>query len=138
LKNISAWFVESQLMPFVGGETLLKGEWPRTTLLPSVNKLLPYMFVPQEAVRDHGDLYAFSRTTLSEMVTFLKVMEAVYLEKTGRPLVVRDLGEIVITPRYPEAINEGTFSEKRPPSELVREDLRFLGRFREIFEKKEA
>ncbi len=138
LKNISAWFVESQLMPFVGGETLLKGEWPGTTLLPSVNKLLPYMFVAQEAVRDHGDLYAFSRTTLSEMVTFLKVMEAVYLEKTGRPLVVRDLGEIVITPRYPEAINEGTFSEKRPPSELVREDLRFLGRFREIFEKKEA
>lgn len=132
LKDISAWFVESQMMPFIGGETLVEDKWPETTLLPSVNKILPYMYIDIVNMNNGKNYYNLSESALVNTIEFMKVIEDVYLQRIGKKLTVADIGEIIVTPRFPE---KGSLIEYdgESPTDILNEDLAFLKRFQKMF-----
>ena len=115
--NLKTWFIESDLYPFLGGdsvnstgqETLTDSkEWNSSApplSLPSVNTILPYEVpgflrdVPLDAV------YHLSEVCLDNSRRIFEALEEAYSRLYGRRLVTERLIEVIAQPRHPDSVN---------------------------------
>lgn len=80
--NLRAWYVESTLYPFIGGDTVEHADMERSGLQPSVNLILPYVY-PEHLRQCGADAaYTFSRTCIENTLYIIEALETAYRRST--------------------------------------------------------
>ena len=134
IPNLRAWFTESTMYPFIGGDTVRDVEPSVPGLTPAVNLILPYAFPSfyKECSRDA--VLRFSRTCIENSRDILAVLESVYREKYARILTLSRLSEAVILPLSPDKGSCLSYDPNLPASKCLDNDLLTLVRMRRVLE----
>ena len=132
--NLRAWFVESTMYPFIGGDAVEGAEPSVPGLTAAVNLILPYAM--PRFCRDcrPGSVYRFSQTCLENSRDILTALERVYRERFARSLTLSRLGEAVVLPLSPDKGRGLRYDPNLPASECVQTDLAQLLRTRDVME----
>ncbi len=132
--NLRAWFVESTMYPFIGGDTV--GQTPPSVpgLTPGVNLILPYAFPRFYKDCPRPAVFAFSRTCMENAREILTALERVYREFYTRNLTLSRLGEAVILPLSPDKGGSLRYDPSLTASFCLEHDLKLLLRMRDLME----
>ena len=132
--NLRAWFVESTMYPFIGGDNL-RGARPSVPgLTPAVNLILPYAMPRFCQDCRHGAVFRFSKTCLENSRDILTALEKVYRERFARSLTLSRLGEAVVLPLSPDKGRSLRYEPNLPASECIQADLELLLRMQDVME----
>lgn len=128
--SLKAWFVETSMYPFIGGDAVKQPENDEQTMIPSINLILPYMmpgFLPDSHAED---IYHLSRVCLENTKMILKVLEEEYQKEFERSLTLDRLNEVVLSPRLPDFGQCLQYDYNLAPSIYIDSDLERLVRFK--------
>ena len=123
IPNVKAWFQESTLYPFLGGDMIEQTQKSRTGLLPAINQILPYVipqFLPELGWQQFNNL---SLICLLNTQKILRVLEAEYQKGFGRNLTLGRLGEAVKDPYCVDVGSHVTLDLNVPASEYIENDI---------------
>ncbi len=132
--NLRAWFVESTMYPFIGGDTVSGSGGSVPGLAPSVNLILPYAFPRFYKDCGRAAVFAFSRTCVENSRDILLALESAYRERYARNLTLSRLSEAVILPLSPDKGSCLSYDPSLPASACLDGDLRTLLRMRDVLE----
>ncbi|MBP1557388.1 MAG: hypothetical protein J6A76_05700, partial [Oscillospiraceae bacterium] len=128
LPNMSRWFVESTLYPFIGGDTVRRDRWPVSGLQPSINMILPYASSKMLAGCPRSAIYEFSRCCIENSHDILMTLETQYREHFARNLTLSRLSEAVILPLCPDKGSCMSYDPNLAASVYLENDLEMLER----------
>lgn len=130
--NLRAWYVESTLYPFIGGDTVEHPAMVRSSLQPSVNLILPYVY-PEHLRQCGADAaYTFSRTCIENTLYIIEALETAYRRAYARSLTLRRLSEAVVLPLCPDK-GRMSYNPDGAVSDYLRDDLETLRRLENLF-----
>lgn len=132
IPRLKAWFNENAMYPFLGGDSIWRGVFPRRNLIPSINSILPYTYPVFIKDASHESIYNLSKVCLENSIEILKNLEREYHNIYGKNLTLYSLGEVITTPRSPEIGNGIEYDLSGAPSALVEKDLELLTRLENI------
>ncbi|GAB1475788.1 hypothetical protein MASR2M70_06200 [Bacillota bacterium] len=130
IPNLRAWFVESSLYPFIGGDSVARRQKENVSMIPSINLIQPYVApafltgAPKEAI------YKFSLTCLENAREILTALEEEYQSHFEKNLTLKRLGEVVISSRSPDQGDCLHSDLNLAPSVYVANDIEKLKRLR--------
>ncbi len=130
--NLRAWYVESTLYPFIGGDTVEHPDMERSGLQPSVNLILPYVYPEHLRQCGAGAAYTFSRTCIENTLYIIEALETAYRRVYARSLTLRRLSEAVVLPLCPDK-GRMRYSLDGAVSDYLRDDLETLRRLENLF-----
>lgn len=130
--NLRAWYVESTLYPFIGGDTVAHGATGRDGLQPSVNLILPYVYPEHLRQCGAGAAYDFSRTCIENTLYIIEALETAYRKVYARNLTLRRLSEAVVLPLCPDK-GKMKYRLDGAVSDYLRDDLETLRRLENLF-----
>ena len=134
IPRLKAWFTESTMYPFIGGDTV-SGVAPSVPgLTPAVNLILPYAFPRFYKERNRSAVLQFSRTCIENSRDILAVLETVYRQRFARNLTLSRLSEAVVLPLSPDKGNCLSYDPNLPASVCLDNDLLTLQRMRDVLE----
>lgn len=134
IPNLQSWFVESNMYPFIGGDSVNRKNSTKEGFLSSINLILPYVApnflknVPKAA------LYDFSMTCLENARSILSVLEEEYEAVYERKLTLNRLSEALIFPRYPDKGIHMSYDPNLAPSVYIANDIETLMRLENLIE----
>ncbi len=134
IPNLRYWFVESELYPFIGGDSMERNG-RRTYLLPSINQILPYTAPSFISGTTTQALFALSLTCLKNSREILRTLERRHQELFGFNLTLRRLGEALNTPRVPDRGGCMRYDRVLSPSVYVENDIEQLLRLGPILKE---
>lgn len=132
IPSLRAWFVETSMYPFIGGDAVERGGEQKGNLLPSVNLELPYVMpgfiqdAPREAI------YDLSMICLQNTKEILQVLEEEYQRTFERSLTLGRLNEAVISPRCPDEGSCMRYEQHLLASVYVMNDIERLVRLQHL------
>lgn len=132
--DLRAWFVESTMYPFIGGDTLGGAESSVPGLSPAVNLILPYAFPRFYKECGRTAVFQFSRTCLENSRDILMALGNAYRERYARNLTLSRLSEAVILPLAPDKGSALRYDPSLPAELCLDNDLKLLLRMRELLE----
>ncbi len=130
--DLRAWFVESTMYPFIGGDAVDKGVPSVPGLTPAVNLILPYAFPRFYSQCGREAVFRFSRTCIENSRSLLLALERAYRERYARNLTLSRLSEAVILPLSPDKGSALRYDPNLSASVCLEGDLRQLDRMREL------
>ncbi|MFV0497171.1 MAG: nicotinate-nicotinamide nucleotide adenylyltransferase [Candidatus Fimivivens sp.] len=132
--NLRAWFVESTMYPFIGGDTVGRDEPSVPGLTPAINLVLPYAFPRfyKECKRDA--VFKFSQVCIENSRDIIKVVEGEFRSRFARNLTLSRLSEAVILPLSPDKGRCLYYDPNLPASTYLENDLKMLLRMRDVLE----
>jgi nicotinic acid mononucleotide adenylyltransferase len=128
IPRLKIWFNENALYPFLGGDAIWRGNFPKRNLIPSINSILPYTYPVFVKNTSHENIYNLSKICLENSIEILKILEREYHNLYGRNLTLSSLGEVITTPRSPDIGKWIEYDLSSTPSALVEKDLELLTR----------
>ncbi len=128
IPKLKAWFNEKAMYPFIGGDSLWRGIYPRRNLLPSVNLILPYTSPTFINDASNAALYNLSQTCIQNALDILTALETEYQNINERALTLGLLGEVIIHPRCPDHGKNMDYDLSLKPSHYLKNDLELLKR----------
>lgn len=128
LPNLKAWFVESSIYPFIGGDTVDRPVKMRANLLNSANLILPYAIPGFVGDAPKAAVYNLSKTCLENARDLLEALEREYQERFERKLTLNRLSEVVISPCCTDWGDCLVYDYHLAPSSYVKDDLERLVR----------
>jgi len=131
IANLKAWFVESSLYPFVGGDSVARKPISNVSILPSINLIQPYVAPGYLPGASNEAVYNFSKTCLENARDILMVLEEEYLILYGKNLTLKRLGEVVISSRSPDHGDCLAYDLNLAPSVYVANDIEKLKRLKD-------
>jgi len=134
IPNLRAWFVESTMYPFIGGDTVSGAVSSVPGLAPSVNLILPYAFPGFYRGCSRKAVFQFSRTCLENARDILLALENAYRERYARNLTLSRLSETVILPLAPDKGGALRYDASQPASACLDNDLKLLLRMQRLLE----
>jgi nicotinic acid mononucleotide adenylyltransferase len=126
--RLRAWFYESALYPFLGGDTLWRGIYPQWNLIPSVNMILPYTSPTFINDVSNRSIFALSETCINNSIDIMTALEEEYQVMNERSLTLDLLGEVVNPPRCPDRGPNIRYDININPSHYLLNDLEALKR----------
>jgi len=132
IPKLNVWFVESFLYPFVEGHTIWRGVHPETNLVPAVNLILPYTSPNFIKGTSKESIYRLSKICIENSMDILKVIEGEYHKINQRKLTLAHLGEVFVTPKYPDHGEDMNYDLNLNPSHYLENDLNHLKRLEGI------
>lgn len=126
LPSLKAWFVESSIYPFIGGDTVDRPVKMRANLLNSTNMILPYAIPGFVGDAPKAAIYHLSMTCLENARQLLETLEREYQERFERKLTLNRLGEVVISPCCPDRGECLICDYHVAPSAYVKDDIERL------------
>jgi len=132
--NMRAWFVESTLYPFIGGDTVAGSSASVPGLTPAVNLILPYALPRFYKDRSRKAVFQFSKTCLQNSRDILLALENAYREQYARNLTLSRLNEAVILPLAPDKGDALHYDPNLSASMCLDHDLTLLLRMRELLD----
>ena len=132
--NLRAWFVESTIYPFIGGDTLDGAAGSVPGLTPGVNLILPYALPRFYKDRSRKAVFHFSKTCLENSRNILLALENAYREQYARNLTLSHLSEAIILPLAPDKGDVLRYDPNLPASTCLDNDLKLLLRMRDLLD----
>ena len=126
--NLQAWFIESTMYPFIGGNTVEGAESSVPGLTPSVNLILPYAYPRFYQNNNRKAVFNFSRVCLENSRDIMLAVENSYRERYSRNLTLSRLGEAIILPLCPDKGSALKYDPSLSASACLENDLRMLMR----------
>ena len=130
--DLRAWFVESTMYPFIGGDAVDKAAPSVPGLTPAVNLILPYAFPRFYSQCGREAVFRFSRTCIENSREILLALERAYRERYARNLTLSRLSEAVILPLSPDKGAALRYDPNLSASVCLESDLRQLDRMKEL------
>ena len=130
--DLRAWFVESTMYPFIGGDAVDKAIPSVPGLTPAVNLILPYACPKFYRQCGREAVFRFSRTCIENSRDILLALERAYRERFSRNLTLSRLSEAVILPLSPDKGAALRYDPNLSASVCLEGDLRQLDRMREL------
>ncbi|MDD6213023.1 MAG: hypothetical protein PUB22_07795 [Clostridiales bacterium] len=135
IPNLSSWFVESTLYPFIGGDSVRSGGSNSAGLLTSVNLILPYV-APEFLILDNMEAtYNLSAVCLQNAKDIMRVLEREYQKLFERNLTLNRLSEVILSPTCPDKGLFMTYNENFQASVYIENDIQRLIRLQGIVGK---
>jgi hypothetical protein len=132
--NMRAWFVESTLYPFIGGDTVDGSTASVPGLTPAVNLILPYALPRFYKDRGRKSVFQFSKTCLQNSRDILLALENAYREQYARNLTLSRLSEAVNLPLAPDKGDTLRYDPNLSASMCLDNDLTMLLRMRDLLD----
>jgi nicotinic acid mononucleotide adenylyltransferase len=132
IPKLKIWFNENTLYPFIGGDALWRGFYPKRNLLPSINLIFPYtrpIFIRNVPLKS---LYELSEVCIENSIELLKALEIEFHILYTRNLTLASLGEVLTVPRCPDIGVDMQYDLNISPSHYLENDLELLKRLSEI------
>ena len=132
IPSLKAWFVESSIYPFIGGDAVAQREIEGGNMIDSINLILPYVmpgFIPgakKEAI------YDLSMVCLENAKKILKVLEEEYQRTFEKTLTLDRLNEVIISPRCPDRGSCMKYDYHLAASVYVENDIEKLVRLKHL------
>lgn len=129
---LKAWFVESTMYPFIGGDGVEQLRGRNSNMIDSVNLILPYVmpgFI-QDASKEA--IYDLSMTCLQNSRDILRTLEMEYQRAFERSLTLDRLSEVVISPRCPDNGSSIRYDTHLPASVYLENDIERLVRLKHL------
>ena len=130
--DLRAWFVESTMYPFIGGDAVAQARPSVPGLTPAVNLILPYAFPRFYSHCGREAVFRFSRTCMENSRDILLALERAYRERYARNLTLSRLSEAVILPLSPDKGAALRYDPNLSASVCLESDLRQLDRMKEL------
>ncbi len=127
IPNLSYWFTESLLYPFLGGDST-EGQRRDEGLLASVNLILPYEYPEYLKGAAERDVRRLSLTALENARAILRALERCHQAAFSTALTVRRLAEALYVPRIPDKGPHMQYNRTVTPSVCVDDDIAELRR----------
>jgi len=134
IPNLRAWFVESTMYPFIGGDTVSGVPSTVPGLTPAVNLILPYAFPRFYSGCSREAVFRFSRVCVENSRNILLALESAYRKRYARNLTLSRLSEAVILPLSPDKGSSLHYDPSLAASACLESDLAMLMRMRELVE----
>ncbi len=125
--NLSYWFTESLLYPFLGGDST-EGQRRTEGMLSSINLILPYEFPEYLRGAQEHDLRVLSLTALENTRAILLALEERHQAVFSTSLTLKRLAEAVDQPRIPDKGRHLQYNLAMPASFYVEDDIASLRR----------
>ena len=132
IPKLKIWFNENTLYPFIGGDALWRGFYPKRNLLPSINLILPYTYPVFIRNAPPKSLYKLSKICIENSIELLKILENEYHILYTRNLTLASLGEVLTVPRCPDIGKDMEYDLNISPSHYLENDLELLQRLDNI------
>lgn len=127
IPNLSYWFTESLLYPFLGGDST-GGQRLNEGMLSSINLILPYEYPEYlRGVSEH-DLRILSMTALTNARQILAVLERRHQAVFSASLTLKRLAEALFRPRIPDKGRHLQYNLSMPASSYVDDDIAMMRR----------
>ncbi len=136
IPRLRVWFNESHLYPFIGGDTLWRGSSNEISILPSVNLIMPYAWPSYIKDASRESIFRLSVVCLENAIEIMEALEEVYLTAHERNLTLAQLGDVMVSPRYPDRGNDLLYDLGKKPSAYLKYDLESLLRFKHAYTDK--
>ncbi|MFZ5351176.1 MAG: cytidyltransferase, partial [Bacillota bacterium] len=128
IPKLKAWFNESDMYPFIGGDAVWRGIYPKRNLLPSVNLILPYAYPTFLTGTTKEAVYNLSITALENSYRILCALEDEYQRYNERMLTLALLGDVLTIPRCPDHGEDMEYNISLNPSHYLKNDIEVLKR----------
>ena len=132
IPRLKVWFNEKDLYPFIGGDALWRGEFPKRNLISSINLILPYTtptFLLDAGIEKIFDL---SEISIKNSIKVLRVIEEEFHKVYERKLTLSSLGQVFSMPRVPDKGKDMRYDLLKAPSYYLESDLEELLRLKKI------
>lgn len=132
--NLKAWFQESTLYPFIGGDMIETNKEFKSGLLSSINQIMPYVipqFLPDVA---WNQFFAFSMVCLENAKNILKVLEDEYQSLFERNLTLSRLSEVIIDPYCTDQGDNLSYDVNIKTSKYIENDILKMERLRNFID----
>ena len=131
IPNLKAWFVESTLYPFIGGDGVERHTGTIADDLTAINMILPYMAAPFLVRRCSREaIYEFSMVCLENARDIMKALESEYQRIFQKKLTLQRLSEAVIAPKLTDVGRCLDFDRTNAASAYIEDDIERLQRMR--------
>ena len=134
IPNMQAWFVESTMYPFIGGDTLAGAQSSVPGLTPSVNMILPYAYPRFYSQCSRTAVLRFSQVCLENARNIMLALESAYREQYSRNLTLSRLTEAVNLPLAPDKGDSLRYDPNQAASTCLDNDLKLLRRMQNLME----
>ncbi len=128
LPNLRAWFVESSLCPFIGGDEVRSEEKTEANLINSINLILPFAAPGFLADAPKGAVYDLSVTCLRNAAKIFRGLEEEYQNMFERKLTIKRLSDVIKSPRMPNGSNRVVVDFNLAPSVYMEDYMQRLER----------
>ncbi len=128
LPNMKAWFVESTLCPFIGGDEVRSEEKTEANLINSINLILPFAAPGFLSDAPKGAVYNLSVTCLQNAARIFRVLEEEYQNMFERKLTIKRLSDVIKSPRMPNGSNRVVVDFNLSPSVYMEDYMQRLKR----------
>lgn len=132
IPNLRLWLRESMLYPFFGGNSALGDDKPKLNLIPSINQILPYASPSFMSGTSKEVIYDLSKLCLENAMNIASSLELEYKNIFDRNLVLRNLYQVLNTPRYPVKGNNISYDLNQGISSYIENDIKNLARIESI------
>ena len=130
--NLKAWFVESTMCPFIGGDGVRSEEKTEANLIPSINLILPFAAPKFLHDADRASIYGLSKVCLENAGKIFRVIEEEYQTMFERKLTIRKLSDAIRSPRMPNGSNRVAVDFSLSPSIYMDDYLERLIRLESV------
>lgn len=134
IPRLKLWFNEVSMYPFMGGDLLWRGKYPKRNLLPSINLILPYTYPKFIADSNKKAIFNLSKICIENSINILEIIEEEYRSITDRNLSLYLLGHVFNVPRCPDQGKNMYYDLNLSPSHYLKNDLESLLRLENIME----
>ncbi len=132
LPNMKAWFVESTLCPFIGGDEVRSEEKTEANLINSINLILPFAAPGFLSDAPRGAVYDLSVTCLENAARIFKTLEEEYQSMFERKLTIKRLSDVIKSPRMPNGSNRVVMDFNLSPSVYMEDYMQRLKRLESV------
>ncbi len=132
IPKLKAWFTEKDLYPFMGGDGLWRGHFPKRNLINSMNLILPY--TTPNFIMDSGQkkVYQLSLVALENALKLFNIIEEEFHRIYERKLTLTSLGQVFTIPRVPDQGDHLVYDLNQSPSSYLKSDLEKLKRLEKL------
>lgn len=132
IPNLRNWFNENLMYPFLGGDHIMRSDGNNLNLIRSINLILPYVAPHFIKDTDRDKIFNLSMVCLENTKNILETLEKEYQELYERNLTLSRLGEVIISPRYPDKGRQLNYKFNLKPSSFIINDIEHLLRLERI------
>ena len=131
--NLKAWFVESTMYPFIGGDGVERHTGTIDDDLTSINMIMPYT-APSFLINccEKEAIYRFSMVCLENARDIMKVLEEEYQRIFQKKLTLQRLSEAVNRPKLTDVGRCLDFDRAIAASSYIEDDIERLQRMRKL------
>ncbi len=132
IPRLREWYNENNFYPFIGGDALWRGEYPKRNLLPSINLILPYTSPSFLNETSKKSIFKLSQVAIENAIDILSTLEDEFQYVNERSLTLSSMGQVFITPRCPDHGKNMDYDLNLSPSFYLKNDLELLNRLEHI------